>query len=134
MLDWIAAYDEWFAILGIVSLVFFLGSVFVVPWNILSLPADYFMHTPADTRKLNIGRAFLHIGKNVLGALFIVIGLLMLILPGQGILTLLLGFSLIDFPAKRAVQVRLLRMRRVRRAVDWIRLRGKRRPLKIPDC
>ena len=133
MLDWIQAYEDWFAPLIVISLVCFLGSVILVPWIIVSLPVDYFTRELSPIQRLGIGRVLLHIAKNVVGAFFIIIGFLMLILPGQGILTLLLGFSMIDFPAKRPIQVRILKRPRVRKAVDWIRIKGQRAPLEFPN-
>lgn len=132
MFEWFEAYEEWFALLGAFSLVTFLASLILVPLVILSLPNDYFTREPKSVKRLRVGSVILHIGKNLAGTLFIALGLLMLVLPGQGILALLLGFSMVDFPAKRRIQVRILKMKRVQRAVNWIRIKGKRSPLKIP--
>jgi hypothetical protein len=71
--------------------------------------------------------------KNLLGLLFLLSGLVMLFIPGQGILTILLGLSLLDFPGKPEIQLRLLRMPKVQKLIQWIRKKAKQPPLLIPD-
>ena len=66
----------------------------------------------------------LRIGKNLLGALFVGLGVAMLILPGQGILTILIGLSLLEFPYKRRLELYLISRPPVLRAVNWIRGSG----------
>jgi hypothetical protein len=56
-------------------------------------------------------------------------GLAMLVLPGQGILTILIGVMLLDFPGKRRWELWLIRRRGVRHSIDWIRQRAARPPL-----
>ena len=51
------------------------------------------------------------IGKNALGIMLVLLGILMSIpgVPGQGILTILLGIMLIDLPGKRALEYKILK-------------------------
>jgi len=99
--------------------------------------ADYFAHSKrppsrwADQHPLV--RRILRIGKNVLGCLFILAGLAMLVLPGQGLLTLLIGFLLLDFPRKYQFEKWLLRRRYILRPINWLRRRARREPLQVPS-
>jgi len=70
--------------------------------------------------------------KNVVGWLLVGAGVAMLVLPGQGILTLLVGLTLVNFPGKRDLELWLVRRVPVRRALDWIRRRAGRPPLQLP--
>jgi hypothetical protein len=70
--------------------------------------------------------------KDVTGFVLIVAGLLMLVLPGQGLLCVLLGVILIDFPGKRAAELRLMRIGGVHRTIDVIRAKFGRPPLRLP--
>lgn len=70
--------------------------------------------------------------KNALGALLLVLGAAMLVLPGQGLLTILVGLLLIDFPGKYRLERRLLGGPRVLRAINALRERWKKPPLEIP--
>lgn len=118
--------------LGIVSAFTFAASLLVVPRLLVRLPADYFC-ADAKAAPQPILRPWLHwarrIGKNLLGVVLIVGGILMLLLPGQGLLTLLVGIALVDFPGKSALQRRLASQKHIRRAIDWIRKRGGQPPL-----
>ena len=71
------------------------------------------------------------IGKNVLGAVLMIAGVAMLVLPGQGLLTMVLGFLLIDFPGKYRLERWLVARPMVHRPLNWIRRRAGREPLKV---
>ena len=71
--------------------------------------------------------------KNVLGVVLVLMGLAMLVLPGQGVLTFLIGISLLDFPGKRNLERRIVRTPAVHRAMDAIRHRAGQPPLMLPD-
>ena len=67
--------------------------------------------------------------KNVTGVVFLLAGIAMLVLPGQGILTMLIGVSLMDFPGKRRLEARLVSQRVARQAINAIRRRFGKPPL-----
>ncbi len=46
--------------------------------------------------------------RNLYGGLLIIAGVIMLFTPGQGLLTLLAGFLLLDFPGKRRTWRKIL--------------------------
>lgn len=52
----------------------------------------------------------------------------MLVLPGQGLLTLLVGVGLLDFPGKRHIELRVVRNHHVLNAINWIRARTNQAP------
>jgi hypothetical protein len=137
VLDWFREHPAamWWS--GALSLAMFLGTLLVVPVLLVKMPADYFLHdrheTPPDWRGQHPAlRWSARIGKNLLGGLLVGMGILMLVLPGQGLLTILLGVSLLDLPGKRRVEMALLRRRGVSRAVNWLRRKYERPPLQIP--
>ena len=102
-----------------------------------------FLHLPADhystSRSLvpaaeNDGLASLLASgavllmRNLLGWMFVVAGVAMLVLPGQGLLSILAGLVLVDFPGKRRFERRLLTSHVVRDAMNWLRRRAGRPP------
>ncbi|MEC7907208.1 MAG: PGPGW domain-containing protein [Verrucomicrobiota bacterium] len=89
--------------LGISSVVLFLGTVILIPLIIAYLPSDCFTRTIKPFRQLNPLHMFGRVAKNLIGTLFLLSGFIMLFIPGQGILTTILGLSLIDFPGKRGL-------------------------------
>lgn len=78
---------------------------------------------------------FLHFGllvlKNVLGAIFLTLGVGMLVLPGQGLLTILIGLSLVDFPGKYRLERYLVTRSPVLRSLNWLRRRTGKPPFRV---
>lgn len=123
--------------LTISSAAMFLGTLLVVPVLLARIPEDYFLYPPRqqlhgwDARH-PITRGAVRVAKNIVGAGIVMAGLAMLVLPGQGLLTVLVGGLLLDLPGKRQLEVALLRRPHVYRAVDWLRKRANRPPLQLP--
>jgi hypothetical protein len=59
----------------------------------------------------------------------VALGVLMVFIPGPGILTILLGVTLLDFPGKRRLELKLISRPEVLRGVNAIRARYGRPPL-----
>jgi hypothetical protein len=75
------------------------------------------------------------VAKNFLGIVIVVIGAALSLpgIPGQGLLTILLGLVLIDFPGKRRLERRILGVPRVLKRVNVLRERFGRSPLLLED-
>ncbi|MCH7700574.1 MAG: hypothetical protein IID37_02690 [Planctomycetes bacterium] len=136
MLDWISSHDTllwWLAVLSVIS---FVGSLIVIPILAVRIPADYFTgrtrHPTAWKRRHPIIRISILTAKNVFGVAFVLAGVGMLVLPGQGVVTVVIGLMLMDFPGKFAIQRWLIRRGPVHRALNWIRAKTDRPPLEIP--
>jgi hypothetical protein len=71
------------------------------------------------------------VGKNVVGYMLIVLGITMLFMPGQGLLTVLLGIILIDFPGKYRFERWLVLRKHVLRSINWLRIRANAEPLVV---
>jgi hypothetical protein len=132
MLDWLREHLWWAFSLSMVVLV---GTVVLVPILLARIPSDYFVRRAPGpwSRHHPVLRGALWAGKNLLGAVLIVAGIAMLVLPGQGILTILIGLMLLEFPGKREIELGLVRRPRVLRSVNWIRAKAGRSPLVLPD-
>ena len=107
-------------------LVTFTISLAIVSFIMVKIPSDYFQKD--RPRELFAGKhpivRFLGIlGKNLLGLLLVALGVVMSLpgVPGQGILTILLGIMLLDFPGKRELEYRIVSQPRVRNAIDKLR-------------
>jgi len=103
-------------------------SLAVVSFVLVKLPPNYFQKShkreilPDSQRAIRLLVVF---GKNVLGVLLVVLGVLMSIpgVPGQGLLTILLGIMLLDFPGKRKLELKLLSRPKVLKAINSLRHR-----------
>jgi hypothetical protein len=139
MLDWLRAQSTlaWW-LLGL-SILTFVGSLIAVTWMVVRMPADYFTHRKpmGDSWRSRhpLIRGTMHVLKNLLGFVLVVAGLVMSIppIPGQGVLTILIGLSLLDFPGKWNLQLRIVKAAPVRKSIDWIRTKYHRPPLQIPE-
>jgi hypothetical protein len=103
-------------------------SLAIVSFIMVRIPPDYFK--PDQPRELWSDRppAFRLLAvfaKNLLGLVLVVLGILMSIpgVPGQGILTILLGIMLLDFPGKRDLEYKLVSRPHVRNAINKLRHR-----------
>jgi uncharacterized membrane protein SpoIIM required for sporulation len=125
-------YQQEVWILGIASVATLVISALLIPYLIVRLPADFYAERN-HRRRIFQGRPifrFLFLSvKNTLGAILLVAGILMLLLPGQGILTILAALALLDFPGKRRLEMRLLHMPTITKSVNWLRRRAGREPL-----
>ena len=135
--NWLQTHSEILWATGIASAIMMLGGMVVVPWILLQLPRDYFL--PPRRHRITPERLPLTAGlpllvvKNLLGGILILLGLAMLLLPGQGLLTIILGLALTNFPGKFALQRRLVGHPSVLRSLNWLRGRFGRRPFLAPD-
>lgn len=112
----------------------FVAGVVGMPLFFARLPADYY--SGRERRALGLPepkRSPLALVLRVLGNLFglvlITLGLLMLVLPGQGLLTILVGTFFVDFPGKRRLERWLLAKGPVLRAINRLRKRAGQPPL-----
>jgi hypothetical protein len=133
--EWLDAHEGlvWWA--GISSVVVFLGTLVVLIFVIVVLPSNYFVRhdenhpTPIESPVL---RVFYQVFKNVIGGVFILAGLAMLVLPGQGLVSLVIGLSLTGFPGKRRLIRAIIRRKAVFRSANWLRAACNRPPLQSP--
>ncbi len=136
MIDWIRAHDAvmWWLALG--SAMTFVGTLIIVPILVIRIPADYFLATRrrvSHWRRLHpVPGIALLVLKNVCGIVFIVAGVAMLILPGQGFLTILIGVMLVNFPGKYRLERRFIHFRPVARSINWMRSKAGQPPLRMP--
>jgi hypothetical protein len=121
---------------GTVLLVFVVtcvASLAVVTFFVVRIPVDYFSAgrlPPAGPVGIPLALAIL---KNLAGVALVLVGIVLSLpgIPGQGILTILVGLMLTDLPGMRRLERALARRRGVRRALDTIRAKFGREPLKV---
>ena len=116
------------------SVVFFVGSLIAIPFILVRLPTDFF-DTRVPRRWMEdhhpVLRLLGHLVKNVVGAIFLFAGFLMLFLPGQGILTMLIGVTMLDFPGKRKMEAKMIGQPAVLSTINNMRQKFGKPPLTI---
>ena len=133
LVEWFQANNTILWWLGGVSLVTFVGTLFMVPIMVIRIPFDYFSHPERQTTLVFrygvvLGMALLVL-KNLLGAVLLIAGIAMLVLPGQGLLTIFVSLTLLNFPGKYRLERWVISKRAVFRSINWIRKRRGHRPL-----
>ncbi len=133
MLDGLQQHEVLFWWLFAGSIVTFIATLIIVPILIVRLPHDYFSHH----RRYSLSRSKQHVLirvplvvlKNTLGAILLMMGIIMLVTPGQGILTLLAGLMLLNYPGKYQIERWIVSRPAVFNVINWLRRRADRRPL-----
>ena len=120
--------------LGASSIIIFITSILGISWFVAQIPEDYFLSSKRKPSKWKeqtpILRLAVLFGKNIIGLSLIIGGLLMLVLPGQGLLTIVTGLLLINYPGKYKLEQKLVAIPSVFRALNWIRVKANKPPLK----
>ncbi len=117
---------------GLPMLTFVLGLVVVI-----ALPSDHFVRAPRRDRfwqRHGLLRATVHVVRNGLGMVLVPLGVLMALplVPGPGLVFILIGVSLLDLPGKRRLERRLLAYPRILHAVNHMRRWFSRPPVMMP--
>ncbi|MDE0297647.1 MAG: hypothetical protein OXN17_03370 [Candidatus Poribacteria bacterium] len=126
---WVLEYWLWIAILSaLTAICTFIGfTAFII-----SLPEDYFRHKAHVNRIRNpIIRISLRVLKNAVGVITIIAGLVMTITPGQGLVAILVGVILCDFPGKHKLERKLIARPLVLNTLNKIRSRFNRPPIEL---
>lgn len=128
--DAIAPALAWLTAAGVLMAIL---SMIAIPWLAVRIPQDYFSapHKP-DIQRGPLAWTIWAL-RNTLAAILVTAGVIMLVLPGQGILTILIGIACSTFPGKYRLERRLVRRPKVLAALNWIRRRYDRPPLDVTD-
>ena len=122
---WLTQHPKW-VLLTVISVGGFVVCIIAIPWYLARAPAGLLVGPPEPWRGLSPLRLGLRMLKNLLGLALLIAGLIMLVGPGQGLLTLIVALGLLDLPGKRALQRRLLFNPRVLKLVNSLRERAGR--------
>lgn len=121
------------ALIFLASFLFNLGIVSLI---LVKLPADHFSKNrktkfwSGRNPALNAAKV---IGKNILGLLLVALGIVLSLpgIPGQGLLTILLGIMLLDFPGRDRLEQKLLSKPSIVSTINRLRGRFGKPPLEL---
>jgi hypothetical protein len=113
-----------------------IASLVLAPVYVARLPADYFQKTPRSRDDRRDRHPVIRITakslKNLLGVALFLAGVATFILPGYGVLTMLVGIALTDFPGKQRLERAMVRQPPVLRLLNWIRAKAHKEPFLAP--
>lgn len=125
------------ALIGVlIFIVTFTVNLGIVSFILVKLPADHFKKDhqikfwSGPKPALYAAKV---IGKNILGIGLVGLGIVLSLpgVPGQGLLTVLLGIMLVDFPGKRTVERKLLGRPEIIKTINRLRHRFDKPPLEL---
>lgn len=132
-IGWAQAHEAFLWGLAGASVAAFVVTLFAASWAVVRIPRDYFARPKRYRSAFLSGRPTLRVlaglFSNLLGAVFVIMGLLMLVLPGQGILTIVMGLVLMNFPGKDRLIHYAVSRPRLLSSINSIRRRSGRKPL-----
>ena len=137
IISWSSMNSDLLFLLGSLSIFILIISVFMMVLIISFLPEDYFksenrnLISSVQNSHYPLLKLLVLITKNFFGVLLLLSGILMLVLPGQGILTIITGLVFMDYPGKYKFERKLLRQKGVINSINWIRSRLSKPSLKI---
>lgn len=126
-----AAYPGWMTWAAGASLGLAVGAAALVPWLLANAPADYLLEAPTRPAQRPPMGLLRWLGRHLVALLLLLAGVAMLVLPGQGLLTILVALSMMDIPGKRKALRRVLRRTGWIVAINRVRARRGRPPLKL---
>ena len=126
---WLTANEAllwWLFAVSIGSLVL---TIVLLPVVVVRLDADYFVASRREVRAERTAMGWLLWGlRNLAGCVFVLVGLALLLLPGQGLVMIFIGLVLCDLPKKRALELRLVRRPAILRWLNRLRARYGKAP------
>ena len=137
IISWSSMNSDLLFLLGSLSIFILIISVFMMVLIISFLPEDYFksenrnLISSVQNSRYPLLKLLVLITKNFFGVLLLLSGILMLVLPGQGILTIITGLVFMDYPGKYKFERKLLRQKGVINSINWIRSRLSKPSLKV---
>ena len=137
--EWLARFWEsltwgviaWGLLFTIVTIVASYGLIII---GMIRIPADYF--SSSYVKEINLDNHFsvrwaVFIVKNIIGFVLVIAGIIMIFTPGPGVPTILLGLIMMDIPGKRPLEAKLIQRPMVLSAVNDLRARYNKPPLKM---
>ena len=135
--DFVLALTWRSVLIGVlIFLASFVVNLVLVTVILVKLPADYFSKS-RKTKFWSGPHPALHaakvIGKNIAGFLLVALGIVLSIpgVPGQGLLTILLGIMLLDFPGRHRLEQKLLSKPSIVNPINKLRGRFSKKPLEL---
>ena len=131
--EFLSDYKIYLVWLGTLSFIIFIFSLLTIKWLVALIPSDYFIKKNNSEFRSNYPIFWLVsiIIKNLVGYTLIVGGILMLVLPGQGLFTIFVGLMLSNYPGKFYIEKKFIAIPSILKAINWMRKKSNTPSIKI---
>jgi len=120
------------AVLGAASFILLVVSLLASPWLLAKFPVDYFSK-PVSAAPQSALQILISIIRTALGLLLVMAGIIMFVTPGPGLVFLVIGLALCEFPGKHTLLSRLVSKPSVLKTLNWLRAKAKKPPFDAPS-
>ena len=119
--------------LGLLSFLIFIFSLVTIKWLVALIPSDYFVSKKDSKFKSKYPFTWLisMIIKNIIGYVLIIGGILMLVLPGQGLFTIFIGLMMSNYPGKYYIEKKFIAIPSILKTINWLRKQSNKEPIVI---
>ena len=126
-------YKNFILWLGSISFLVFIFSLISIKWLVALIPSDYFIEDKRNKYQSSYPLTWLIsiIIKNIVGYILIIGGILMLVLPGQGLFTIIIGLMLSNYPGKYFIERKFIAIPSVLKTINWLRKKSNKPPLEV---
>ena len=126
-------YKNFILWLGSISFLVFIFSLISIKWLVALIPSDYFIEDKRNKYQSSypLTRLISIIIKNIVGYILIIGGILMLVLPGQGLFTIIIGLMLSNYPGKYFIERKFIAIPSVLKTINWLRKKSNKPPLEV---
>lgn len=133
VLNYFQQYGLWIAT---ASFVIFIVGLATIPYIVSAIPVDYFhyqqRHPGEDRFEHPLVRLLVVSLKNLFGAILVCSGIIMLFTPGQGLLSILFGLMIMNYPGKYRLECWIIKRPLILKTVNRLRDRHGKPPLLPP--
>src|SRR5210317_1401901 len=133
LLEIFEAYRSLIIWFGSISLFIFLFSLLTIKWLVALIPEDYFINRKISKVRSNNSALWyiVLIVKNMIGYSLVLGGIMMLVLPGQGVFTIIIGLMLSNYPGKYAIEKKFIAIPSILKSINWLRQKSNKPPLNL---
>ncbi len=133
IIDLVDEYKSVIFWLSLLSFLIFIFSLVSIKWLVSLIPIDYFVYKKNSKFKTKYPFIWLisMIIKNIVGYLLIIGGILMLVLPGQGLFTIFIGLMMSNYPGKYYIEKKIIAIPSILKTINWLRKQSNKEPIII---
>ena len=133
LLELFSTYKNLIVWFGSFSIFIFIFSLLSIKWLVALIPVDYFINkAPSKTKLTNpILWYLITIIKNIIGYSLILGGIMMLVLPGQGVFTIVIGLMLSNYPGKYKLEKKFIAIPTILKSINWLRAKSNKPAIRV---
>ncbi|MDC0407861.1 MAG: PGPGW domain-containing protein [Gammaproteobacteria bacterium] len=129
LIQYLDQYEELFIMIGVISAAVFILTLLLTPYLLGLMPVDYFSSKRKHAIEIKSVWDFVKfILTTVIGIFLVLAGIIMLVTPGQGVISILLGLFLMEFPGKRELELKFIKHTPTYKTLNWLRHKAGKPP------